>query len=376
MKKLLALLWLPFFGFACSAYGAECLPTFELTQVGKAKQPGLNIRDNCKGPANWSKWDEALKALLEKNPGLELTSVHLTGWGPDGPLAHSIATAFEVSKEWEAFLFDRGQKKAKTWAPNNLFTKIYNEGNLGIDLAELFNKNGYSFDLTSVEKVFEMNAKELPFAKKDPNLRKSNKSIPYTAGIFYFKLSKIPPSPIPNETLWPRIDAVNAKVTKAKKLSGTIMGEALIEARAILADAQFDPDYQKLRAWAFDNNSHAQAVKLTKRAAPVFIILYDGDYDRHQIDYTYFKKRAKKGTESRQLLDAYPRYSNALLTSSPSAEIECTFPFDLQGEEIPANKLKAEQKAAVAQWKSFAKKWKDPVLTDIANNFSKCIGAR
>jgi hypothetical protein len=376
MKKALALLCLPLFGFAVSAHSAECLPTFELTQVGKAKQPGLNIRDNCKGPANWSKWDEALKALLEKNPGLELVSVHLTGWGPDGPLAHSIASAFENSTEWEAFLFDRGQKKTKTWAPNNLFTKIYNEENVGIDLAELFNRNGFSFDLTSVEKVFEMNAKKLPFANTDPKLKKSNKSIPYTAGIFYFKLSKIPPSPTPNETLWPRIDAVNAKVTKSKKLTGTTIGEALIEARAILADAQFDPDYQKLRAWAFDNNSHAQAMKLSKRAEPVFVILYDGDYDRHQIDYAYFKKRAKKGTEARQLLEAYPRYSNALLTSSPSAEIECTIPFDIQGEEIPANKLKAEQKAAAAQWKAFAKKWKDPVLKDIASNFAKCIGAR
>ena len=297
------------------------------------------------------------------------------GWGPDGPLAHTIASGFEDSKEWEAFLFDRGQKKAKTWAPNALFTKIYNQENLGIDLAEVFNKNGFSFDLTSVEKVFEMNAKELPFAKKDPKLKKSNKSIPYTAGIYYFKLSKIPPAPIPNETLWPRIDAVNAKVTKAKKLSGTAMGEALIEARAILADAQFDPDYQKLRAWAFDNNSHAQAIKLTRRAAPVFVILYDGDYDRHQIDYDYFKKRAKRGTEARQMLDAYPRYANVLLTSSPNAEVECTFPFGIQLEEVPANKLKVEQKASIFQWKAFAKRWKDPVLKDIANNFSKCMGA-
>jgi|GEM_PF-6866220 len=375
MKKFIAALF-PFFGLAFSAHGAECLPTFELTQVGKSKQPGLSIRDNCKGPANWSKWDEALKALLEKNPGLDLVSVHLMGWGPDGPLAHTIANGFEDSKEWEAFLFDRGQKKAKTWAPNPLFTKIYNQENLGIDLAEVFNKNGFSFDLTSVEKVFEMNAKALPFAKNDPKLKKSNKSIPYTAGIFYFKLSKIPPSPTPNETLWPRIDAVNAKITKAKKLTGTIIGEVLIEARAILADAQFDPDYQKLRAWAFDNNSHAQAMKLTKRASPVLEILYDGDYDRHQIDYAYFKKRAKRGTEARQLLDAYPRYSDALLTSSPSAETECTFPFNIERTEIPTGKLKAEHKAAAAQWKGFAKKWKDPVLKDIANNFSKCIGAR
>jgi hypothetical protein len=376
MKKFMALVWLTFFGSALSSNGADCLPTFELTQMGKAKQPGMNIRDNCKGPANWTRWDEALKALLEKNPGLELTSVHLTGWGPDGPLAHTIASAFQDSKEWEAFLFDRGQKKTKTWAPNDLFTKIYNEQNVGIDLAELFNKNGYSFDLTSVEKVFEMNTKELPFAKKDPKLKKSKKSIPYTAGIFYFKLSKIPPPPTPNETLWPRIDAVTAKVTKAKKLTGMVMGEALIEARAILADSQFEPDYQKIRAWAFDNNSHAQAMKLTKRAAPVFMILYDGDYDRHQIDYAYFKKRAKRGTEARQFLDAYPRYSNALLTSAPSAEIECTIPFDLERTEIPTHKLKSEQKAALTQWKAFAKQWKEPILKDIANNFAKCMGAR
>lgn len=167
--------------------GVACESEFVVTTPNDdPKRRTLSVRDGC--PVDTATRSNRHKLLLTeilKNHGAKaFTHVIVTGdFGPEAE--EKLALAALASPKWS----DYRKRIAKNYEdPNKLVVELFNENEVGRSFVETFRAHGLKLKLNHVEKVFTRKANELPFAKNHAALAKSKVRLPYSAGVFEFKV--------------------------------------------------------------------------------------------------------------------------------------------------------------------------------------------
>jgi hypothetical protein len=170
--------------------GSDCKTSFSVgTDKTEPTKKNIDVREDCKRePAERLRRYKLILDEVVKNHDPKLIRYVMTGSSSFTPeLTEKMAVAAAGSKEWREHRarVNAGKESSRS---NDFFVKLFNEHDLGHEFLETFASAGIKLKLEGVEKVFWGRAKDLAFAKKHPELAKTKMVVPYSAGVFEFKV--------------------------------------------------------------------------------------------------------------------------------------------------------------------------------------------
>jgi len=166
--------------------------------------------------------------------------------------------------------------------------------------------------------------------------------------------------------LWTRIDAVNAALATETPADQDGVVKVLEESVEVMRS--FDPEYQRIRADAF-NTDFKQAEALAKRAAPGFVVGFDGDSDTEAVSLAAFTPLAPAGSAFGKFLALYKQTHGAL--GANGEWNKCRLPFDLPATND--HKAKKARPAALKKWTALLPNLPEGFLKTFATGALECL---
>lgn len=169
-----------------SIHRETCEIKLSVNEDTASKKKLISIDDTCDASHKdrYQDYLKILEALTAQYPKQEFAGVyshsfyHLQIWDEE------IANAMVNSPRWQAF--EKNRKKHEV--PNTIYVEVFNENQIAKELQETFGKVGLRIQLDKVEKVMEMKGRSLPFSQKYEKLMTREKKVPFSAGLYRFKI--------------------------------------------------------------------------------------------------------------------------------------------------------------------------------------------
>lgn len=191
-----------------------------------------------------------------------------------------------------------------------------------------------------------------------------------------------------NSPVWAKIDSINKTLGPKGKMPPAfrIFQEQFELAVQISGDPGLDKQFQDVKSRALDTDDFREANKLKKRAAPAFILEFDGEGNARLLDFDYFQSRTLEGSPAREFFATYKRYFQHFYSDDetsapkPSGDSDkCFLPIDpSRSKKWADDSLRAKKKPATADeikegWKTLEAKLPEGFLKSKAADFLSCI---
>lgn len=175
--------------------------------------------------------------------------------------------------------------------------------------------------------------------------------------------------PVPlTESLWTRIDGLNASIKAASVPADAKQVSAWLEEAVKIVEA-LDPDYQKVRANAFETD-FTQADALVARAAPALTLAFYGDYDTELVSYKTFARLPPPASAVGRFFALFKSTYAALSDGVVGAE--CLLPFNLPAPKA-AGMTPAKKADAAKKWAALAPELPPGILSTYAATAGRCL---